>query len=209
MNVGRGEEVRLTGWRHSNQWIFITMLLSALLSLWASFELSKDAVLLAANPNTVLNCDLSSVISCGAVGTSWQASILGFPNAFFGLMCEPVVITIAVAALAGVKFPRWFMFAAQAVYLVGVIFAYWLFYQSAFVIGALCPFCLIITVGTTLVFFTLLHYNVRENNLYLRPKAQEKAELLVRVGADGATAGIILLIIATIIFAKYGMSLFV
>lgn len=207
-DVGRGTRVGMSSWRHNNQWIFITMLFSALISLYASFQLSWDAVKLAGNPDTVLSCDLNATISCGAVGNSWQASLFGFPNAFLGLMCEPVVITIAVAALSGVTFKRWFMFTAQFVYLLGLTFAYWLFWQSAFVIGALCPYCLLITLGTTLVFFSLLHYNVRENNLYLPSKVQEKAEFLVRIGADVALSVILLIAIITIIFLKYGLSVF-
>ena len=62
-----------------------------------------------------LSCNISSTISCATVGLSWQASLLGFPNAFLGLVTQPVLITIAVAALGGVRFPRWFMLAAQVV----------------------------------------------------------------------------------------------
>lgn len=204
----RGEEVGMTGWRHSNQYLFAAMLVSALISLYAAFVLSVDAVLLAANPGTVLTCDINTVVSCGTVGKSWQAELFGFPNAFLGLMTEPVVITVAVAGLSGVRFKRWFMFTAQVIYLLGLIFAYWLFYQSSFVIGALCPYCMLITLGTTLVFFTLLHYNIRENNLYLPERAQRKAEFFSRVGGDTAVAALLLLTIVAIIFWKYGLSVF-
>src|SRR5690606_39490821 len=61
--------------------------------------------------------------SCGTVGASAQASVFGFPNAFLGLVAEPVVMTIAVAGLGGVRFPRWFMCAAQVVYTLGFAFA--------------------------------------------------------------------------------------
>lgn len=206
--TGRGHLVGMTGWRHSNQYLFTAMLLSACISLYAAFVLSVDAVLLAANPDAVLTCDLNSVVSCGAVGKSWQAELFGFPNAFLGLMTEPVVITIAVASLSGVKFKRWFMFTAQFIYLLGLIFAYWLFYQSSFVIGSLCPYCMLITLGTTLVFFTLLHYNIRENNLYLSEKWQRKAEFFSRVGGDTAVAVLLLLSIVAIIFSKYGLAVF-
>jgi uncharacterized membrane protein len=158
---------RVRGLRHANGWIFGTMLCSAGLSLLASFVLSIDAVRLAANPAIDLSCNINAVISCGTVGTSWQAHLFGFPNAFLGLVAEPVVITIAVASLGGVRFPRWFMFAAQIVYTIGLIFAYWLFYQAMFHIGALCPWCLLVTVSTTLVFTTLTHVNIRDDNLYL------------------------------------------
>ena len=99
------------------------------------------------------------------ITTFWQANLLGFPNAFIGLVTEPVVITVAVAALGGVRFPRWFMVTAQAFYSVGFAFAYWLFFQSYFVIGALCPWCLTITVTTTLVFFSITRVNILEGNL--------------------------------------------
>ncbi len=49
------------------------------------------------------------------------------------------MITIAVAGLTGVRFKRGFMLAAQLVYTIGVVFAYWLFAQAYFVIGALLP----------------------------------------------------------------------
>ena len=173
---------QMPGFRHSRTWIFATMLFSACLSLVASFTLSYDAILLAANPDQQLACDISSVLSCGTVALSWQASLLGFPNAFLGMMCEPVVITIAVAGLAGVRFPRWFMFTAQAIYLVGLVFAYWLFTQSMWDIGALCPWCLTVTLATTFVFFSMTQWNILEGNLYLPPAVLEKARAFVKAG---------------------------
>lgn len=114
-----GREARrdVTGYTEVNQppqathrWAYVEMLLSSLLGLVASLVLSADAVVLAANPNAALSCNLTAKISCGAVGVAWQSSLLGFPNAFLGLIAEPVVITIAVAGLGGVRFPRWFIY---------------------------------------------------------------------------------------------------
>src|SRR5450756_105784 len=79
--------------RQSNVWIYTTMMLSACVSLLASFVLSVDAIALAKNPSANLACNLNATISCGTVGISWQAHLLGFPNAFLGLVAEPVVIT--------------------------------------------------------------------------------------------------------------------
>lgn len=200
--------VRLRGLRHSNAWIFGTMLFSACLSLIASLVLSVDAVRLAADPDTNLSCNINSVVSCGTVATSWQASLLGFPNAFLGLMAEPVVITIAVASLGGVRFPRWFMFAAQVVYTVGLGFAYWLLYQSMFNIGAVCPWCLLVTVSTTLVFATLAHVNIRDGNLYLPSRAQSALRSGVDADLDVIAVTIVLLALALAVVLKYGDSLF-
>lgn len=199
---------RLHGVRHSNAWIFGTMLFSAGLSLTASFVLSVDAWRLAADPGTDLSCNINDVISCGTVGSSWQAQLFGFPTAFLGLMAEPVVITIAVASLSGVRFPRWFMFTAQVVYTIGVILAYWLFYQSMFVIGALCPWCLLVTASTTLVFSTLTHVNIRDGNLPLPPRAQSALRSAVDADLDAMVVTIWLLVLALAVVLKYGAALF-
>lgn len=53
------------------------MLISALLSLTASFVLSVDAIVLAADPQAALACNINPVLSCGTLGASWQASLFG------------------------------------------------------------------------------------------------------------------------------------
>jgi uncharacterized membrane protein len=199
---------RLRTVRHSNAWIYGTMLFSACLSLTASFVLSVDAVRLAADPATDLSCNINAVLSCGTVGGSWQAQLFGFPNAFLGLIAEPVVITIAVACLAGVRFPRWFMFAAQVVYTLGLVFAYWLFSQSLLVIGALCPWCLLVTVSTTLVFVSLTHVNIRDGNLYLPHRVQRWAKQLIHADLDVVAVTIWLLALTLAVVSAYGDALF-
>ena len=143
---------------------YVEMLISSVIGLFASLVLSIEAVTLAANPAAVLSCDFSSKISCGVVAETWQAQLFGWPNSFLGLIAEPVVITVAGAAPGGVRFPRWFMLTAQAIYTLGFVFAWWLFYQSYFVIGALCPWCLLITVTTTLVFMSMSRVNILDGN---------------------------------------------
>jgi uncharacterized membrane protein len=188
--------------------VWATMLVASVASLVASFVLSVEAIALAENPAADLSCDINSVISCGTVGSAWQSSVLGFPNAFLGLIAEPVVITIAVASLGGVKFPRWFMLAAQGVYLIGFAFAYWLFFQAMFVIGALCPWCLLITVATTLVFFEMTHVNIRDGNLPLPRRVQAAAQSAVRANLDLVLVVIVLLTLVLMIVLKYGSALF-
>lgn len=200
--------IRARRLRHSNGWIFATMLFSASLSLLASFVLSIDALRLAEDPDADLSCNINAVISCGTVGGSWQAQLFGFPNAFLGLVAEPVVITIAVASLGGVRFPRWFMFSAQVVYTLGFAFAYWLFYQAMFDIGALCPWCLLITVSTTLVFATLTHVNLRDGNLFLPARVDAALKSAIDADLDVIAVTIWLLAITLAVVLKYGGALF-
>lgn len=169
-------------WLRARRFLFGEMLLFALLSLIASFVLSRDAIILAADPEATLACSINPFLDCAKVGLTWQANLFGFPNAFLGLISEPVVITIAVASLAGVRFPRWFMFTANLVYLLGVIFAYWLLFQSTYEIGALCPWCILVTISTTFVFVSMTHWNILENNLYLKPEAHRRAVAFAKGG---------------------------
>lgn len=180
---------------------YIEMLVSSILGLVASLVLSIDAIKIAENPDVVLSCDINSKISCTTVGSTWQANLLGFPNAFLGLITEPIVITVAVAALGGVRFPRWFMLIAQTFYSIGFIFAYWLFYQAYFVIGALCPWCLLITVTTTLVFTSMTRVNLAEG--HLGATLQRVTRKPLAYGADLAGTVILIAILAAMVITRY------
>lgn len=191
-----------------DRWIFISMLVGAALSLLASFVLSVEAVTLAANPDAVLSCSINVLINCATVSLHPSAYLFGFPNSFLGLIAEPVVITVAIAGLAGVKFPKLFMFFAQIGYSLGLIFAMYLLYTSYFVIGALCPWCLLVSLTTTMVWFAMTRYNIRENNLFLPPKIQKSLLGLVRKDYDKLAMWSFIAIISAAIVIKYGEGLF-
>lgn len=191
-----------------NRWIFASMLVGALLSLLAAFVLSVEAVELAKNPNAELSCSVNVVLNCATVAKHPSAELLGFPNSFFGLMAEPVVITVAIAGLAGIAFPRRFMFWAQIGYTAGLAFAIYLFFTSMFVIGALCPWCLLVTASTIFVWFSITRYNIRENNLYMPKKWQKAAHKFIEKDYDKLALGITIAAILAMIFVKYGDGLF-
>ncbi|WP_169164737.1 vitamin K epoxide reductase family protein [Cellulomonas taurus] len=181
----------------------IEMAISGAIGLFTSFVLSIEAWRIAKDPDTVLGCDLNAVISCGTVAKTWQANLLGFPNAFLGIAFEVVVITIAVAAIGRVRFPRWFMLGTQLLYTIALFFAYWLFLQAYFVIGVLCPWCLLITVTTTLVFAGLTRWNIRDGHLRIGQWARD----LVAAGTDWYLTIAWLVLFAAMVLFKYGPSL--
>lgn len=191
-----------------NHWIFASMLVGSVLSLVASFVLSVEALQLAKDPGAALSCSISAVLNCATVALHPSAELFGFPNAFLGLIAEPVVITVAIAGLSGIKFGRKFMFAAQIGYSLGFIFAYFLLYVSYFVIGALCPWCLLVTLTTTLVWFAITRFNIRENNLYLPKKLQKKLHGFVERDYDKLVMWGMIVFVVVAILAKYGESLF-
>ena len=186
-----------------HKWTYVEMLVSSLLSLTASLVLSIDAWKLAANPNTSLSCNISATLNCGKVALAWQSTLLGWPNAFLGLMAEPVVITLAIAALGGSRFRRGFLLTAQGIYVIGFGFAYWLFYQSYFHIGALCPWCLLVTFTTTTVFMTMTRINILDNNFRLPPRLHAKLSRALALNADTATVLVIWAVLAALILFHY------
>ncbi|ACZ29936.1 Vitamin K epoxide reductase [Xylanimonas cellulosilytica DSM 15894] len=198
---------RPQGFFHSRRWLFGEMLVGALISLVAAFVLSSEAVTLAANPDATFACDLGTVFSCSQVALSWQASLFGFPNAFLGIAAEPVVITIAVLGLSGMRFPRWFMISAQTMYLFGFVFAYWLFFEAVFTIGALCVWCLTVQLATTVVFFSMLHLNILDDNLRWPPRVQRVAMSVVRSGGLGYLLAAWLIATIAVVLLKYGAAL--
>jgi len=191
-----------------NRWIFLSMLVGALGSLIASFVLSVEAVELAANPNAVLSCSINIVLNCATVAVHPTASLFGFPNSFLGMIAEPIVITVAIAGLAGVKFPRKFMFAAQIMYTLGLVFAFYLFGVSYFIIGALCPWCLLVTATTTFVWFAITRYNIRENNLYLPKNISRIAHRVIEKDFDKVALFSLVVFLVVVILVKYGPYLF-
>ena len=199
---------RLHRLRHHDATVWVTMLVASLASLVASFVLSVDALRLAEDPNADLGCNINSVISCGTVAGAWQSQLLGFPNAFLGLVTEPVVITLAVASLGGVRFPRWFMLTAQAFYTIGLVFAYWLFQQAMFDIGALCPWCLLVTFATTLVSFEMTYVNIRDDNLPLPGGVQQRLTAFIRSDLDLVLLVVWVLVLVLAVVLKYGETLF-
>ena len=181
----------------------VEMVISGFIGLVTSFVLSIEAWQLAADSSARFGCDISSVLSCSSVAQTWQARILGFPNAFLGIFFEAVVLAISVALCAGVRFPRWYMLGTNLLYTVALFFAFWLFSQSYFVIQVLCPWCLLITLTTTLVFAGLTRINVRDG-VIPAPQGLRRA---VAQGLDWALWGLIIFGVVAMVVAKYGVKL--
>lgn len=194
----------------SAKWTFGTMLAFGIVGLIVSFVLSVEEIHLIQNPDAVLSCSINVVLNCSTVMQTWQAKVFGFPNMLIGLMAYPVVITTAVVGLTKARkyLPRAFWIAANICYALGAIFAYWLFFQSVYVIQVLCPWCLVVTFSTTILLATITHYNLRENTFRLKKPAHEKIlAFLARDYGKMVTAGWIVLL-ATLVFLKFGESLF-
>lgn len=194
----------------SDKGIFIVMLVGGLLALIAACVLSLEKIHLLQNPNATLSCSFNLVLNCSTVMQTWQSSVFfGIPNMFIGLMAFAVVVTVAVAGLFGTSFPRRFMVCAHGGFLLGTIFAYWLFFQSVYAIQVLCPWCLIVTFSCTLLFASMTQYALR-HNIYQFPKDRDKKiQDFIAKGYHKLLVASWLVLMVALVFLKFGSSLFV
>lgn len=192
----------------SDRWIFGTMLVFGLAALTAAFVLSIDKIQVLENPNTILSCSINLALDCSRVMQTWQSHAFGFPNMFIGLMAFPIVITIAILSLSNVRLPRWFLIAGNIGYLLGTIFSYWLFFQSVYVIQILCPWCLLVTLSTTLILATMTHYNFRDNTFGLKKKTNAKIQAFLQKDFHKVIVVSWIVLMIVLVYLKFGNALF-
>ena len=146
------------------------LVIGGAIGLIAAFIIMIEKIHLMQDPSFRPSCDLNPVISCGSVMASDQSNAFGFPNPLIGLMAFPVVITTGVLMLAGVKLKRWYMLGLQLGTIFGLGFVHWLFFQSVYRIGALCPYCIAVWIVTITTFWYVLLYNIRMRHISLKGK---------------------------------------
>lgn len=191
----------------ANKWLFGTMLVFGVFGLIASFTLAVEEFHLLKDPDAILSCSFNLVLNCSAVMKTWQASVFGFPNMFIGLMAYPMVIMIALLGLSKAKFPRWFSRGMIIGYGLGAILAYWLFFQSLYVIQVLCPWCLIVTFSTTILLETALRYNLRENTLGFNKVLNKKIQLFLDKDFDKLIVASWIVFLVVLVVLKFGNDL--
>lgn len=187
---------------------FGIMLAGAVAALSAAFVLTLEKFHLYENPDAVLSCSINLVLNCSTVMQTWQSHVFGFPNMLIGLMAYPVLITVAVAGIAGVKFPRWFMTAATIGIFLGLVFSYWLFFNSVYVIEVLCPWCLIVTTATTLIFSSFLHFNLKSDTYKLPVKINDKVQRFLKGGYHQMIVLSWIALMVVLVILKFGEALF-
>jgi uncharacterized membrane protein len=126
----------------------VWVLIAGAVGLAAAITLTIEKIKLLENPAYVPSCSINPVLSCGSVMATPQAAAFGFPNPLIGIAAFTVVVVAGVLAVAKVPLPQWFWAGLAAGTLLGVVFIHWLIYQSLYVIGALCPYCMVVWAVT-------------------------------------------------------------
>jgi uncharacterized membrane protein len=143
----------------------VSLILFGIVGWVASFGLTLERIKVAGDPGASTACDISPFISCKSVMLSEQAALLGFPNPLIGLAAFFAPVVVGLAILAGAKFASWFWQGMLAGHVLGMAFVIWLFSQSAYVIGALCIYCMVAWTATIPLFWSILGYAGKEGHL--------------------------------------------
>ena len=141
----------------------------------ASAQLVLERLALYADPDYITTCDISPFISCGEVFRTAQASLFGFPNPLIGIVAFAVVITTAVALLAGARFARWYWVGLQLGVTAGMAFVGWLWFQALFTIHILCLYCMVVWAMMIVMFIATTAHSLRTGVLPAGPGVQRFA----------------------------------
>lgn len=194
--------------KHNHSRVLWVMLIFSLLALLAAFDLSVEKINLLLHPDAQLSCSLNAVLNCASVMKTPQASVFGFPNSYLGLMFFPITAAFAVMGLLRTDFDRKVIFVLEAMAGLALIFSYWLFFQSVYVIQILCPWCLLVTLSTTIVFATVTCYMLHQNSLKLKQVTQKKIEKFIDQGYEILVTAAVIVVLALLVYLKFGDSLF-
>lgn len=142
----------------SSRGLSVLLTVGGLIGLVAAVVLQVEKIQLIKNPDYIPSCSINPVLSCGSVMTTAQAEAFGVPNPIIGIAGFSAIAMVGAALLAGAVLRQWFWIGVQAGVTFGVVFVHWLIYQSLYVIGALCPYCMIVWAVTIPIFwYTTIH----------------------------------------------------
>lgn len=191
----------------ASYWVIFSF---AVVALIASFVLSIEKTHLMENPNAILSCSFNLILNCAAVMKTWQSSVFfGIPNMYIGLMAFPVLVTVAVAALwGGAVYKKGFLLAMNIGILLGTVFAYWLFFNSLYVIQVLCPWCLVVTLSCTMLLAASTHITLRENILKLSSGVNDKVQKYLKGGYHQLVVASWIVLMTALVFIQFGSALF-
>ncbi len=160
------------------------MVIGGAIGLLAAIMLIVEKVAVLSDPNYAPGCDINPVLSCGSVINTEQAAVFGFPNPIMGVVGFSVVITLGVMLLAGVALPRWIWIGLNVGTVFGFGFVIWLVIQSLYVIGALCPWCMVVWAAMIPIFWYVSAANFADGRIRAGAFGEVVASLrLLLVGA--------------------------
>ncbi len=142
----------------------LLLIVAGIAGWYAAFDLTLEKIQTLINPDYVPTCNISPLVTCGPNMASWQGSIFGFPNPVIGVAAFVAPIVVGVAILAGARFAKWFWVLFNLGFVAGIAFVAWLMVQSIFVLGTLCPYCMVVWAVVIPMFWYVTAFNLKEGH---------------------------------------------
>ncbi|QQR93193.1 hypothetical protein IPJ91_01885 [bacterium] len=141
---------------------FFPLILSfmAILGLFASFMLFGEEIKLLKDANYIPPCSVNSVINCLPTMKSWQSEIFGFNNTVLGFIYYTGIFVFGFIQFFNRELSKKLWNLALLPVTLALMFSLWLLYNSIFVIGSVCPYCLSSCFASTTIFFTIVGKNI-------------------------------------------------
>jgi len=143
----------------------VALIVFAVIGWIAAFALTVEKFALLSDPKADLSCDLSVLVQCSKNLESWQGSLFGFPNPILGLSGWIAPLVVGAAILAGARFNRWFWIVFNVGVAGALALVIFLISQSIFVLGTLCPWCMVTWVVTIPTFLLVTLRNMKHGVL--------------------------------------------
>ncbi|TAJ46723.1 MAG: vitamin K epoxide reductase family protein [Herbiconiux sp.] len=156
----------------------VFLVVAGLVGWYSSFDLTLEKIQTLINPDYVPTCNISPLVTCGPNMASWQGSLFGFPNPVIGVAAFVAPIVVGVAILAGARFAKWFWVIFNLGFVLALVFVIWLMSQSIFVLGTLCPYCMLVWSVVIPLFWYVTAFNLKEGHFGNRGASREIAALL-------------------------------
>lgn len=157
----------------------VWLVIAGAIGWWAAFSLTMERLHLLADPDAAASCDFSVLVQCTANLEAWQGSVFGFPNPIIGVTCWVAPIVVGMAILARARFARWFWWLFELGMTFAFVFVIWLIIQSIFVLGTLCPWCMVTWVVTIPSFYVVTLHLLRSGILPASASVRRSAAKLM------------------------------
>jgi uncharacterized membrane protein len=149
--------------RHEEQkTLYAVMTIGAIIGFIASFWQMIEKLTMLKDPVAPLVCNVNAVFNCSNILNVWQSSVFGFPNALMCIIFFIMLFTVGIIGWNDGSISKNLRLIFQGFTLFFIGFGFWYLWQSIFVVGAICIFCLFCYAAVLAISFAWLRINQKD-----------------------------------------------
>ncbi len=148
-------------------------------------------------------CNVNEIVNCTNVLSAPQSAVFGFPNSMMSLVLFVIFFSIGLVGISDGKVSKGMLKIILVLSLFTLGFGSWFLWQSTFVIGSICLYCIANFFGLIIINVGLLRINYFESN-----NNRSKNSIFDNIIAnnyDYFLWGLYSLVVLTTIYIKLGL----